>query len=118
MEHKNLAAALAAAQSEMGHAALDSENPYFKSKYSSLTAVIDAVKPLAKHGIAYIQHSRPVNNGVGIETVFLRLQRSHRHRHCCGSRCKARRAFHWRCDHLRKTLQPRHGVRDFCGRGR
>lgn len=70
MEHNNLATALAAAQSEMGHAALDSENPYFKSKYSSLTAVIDAVKPLAKHGIAYIQHSRPVNNGVGIETVF------------------------------------------------
>ena len=70
MEHKNLAAALAAAQSEMGHAALDSENPYFKSKYSSLTAVIDAVKPLAKHGIAYIQHSRPVDKGVGVETVF------------------------------------------------
>jgi len=70
MEHKSLAAALAAAQSEMGHAALDSENPYFKSKYSSLTAVIDAVKPLAKHGIAYIQHSRPVDKGVGVETVF------------------------------------------------
>ena len=70
MEHKNLAAALAAAQSEMGHAALDSENSYFKSKYSSLAAVIDAVKPLAEHGIAYIQHSRPVEKGVGIETVF------------------------------------------------
>ena len=70
MGHENLAAALAAAQQEMGHAQLDSENPYFKSKYSSLTAVIDAVKPLANHGIAFIQHARPVDNGVGIETVF------------------------------------------------
>jgi len=70
MEHKNLAAALAAAQAEMEHAALDSYSDYYKSKYSSLTAVINAVKPLAKHGIAFIQHSRPVEKAVGIETVF------------------------------------------------
>ena len=70
MGHENLAAALAAAQSEMGHAALDSENSYFNSKYSSLSSVIDAAKPLAKHGIAFIQHARPVEKGVGVETVF------------------------------------------------
>ena len=70
MEHKNLAAALAAAQSEMEHAALDGYSDYYKSKYSTLTAVINAVKPLAKHGIAFIQHSRPADKGVGIETVF------------------------------------------------
>ena len=70
MEHKNLAAALAAAQQEMSHAALDSVNPGYKSKYSSLSSVINAAKPLAKHGIAFIQHSRPVDKGVGVETVF------------------------------------------------
>ena len=70
MEHKNLAAALAAAQQEMSHAQLDSVNPHYKSKYSSLSSVIDAAKPLAKHGIAFIQHSRPVDKGVGVETVF------------------------------------------------
>ena len=70
MEHNNLAAALAAAQQEMGHAQLDSVNPGYKSKYSSLSSVIDAAKPLAKHGIAFIQHARPVDKGVGVETVF------------------------------------------------
>ncbi len=70
MKHQNLAEALAAAQAEMGHAHFDSVNPHFRSKFASLPSVIDAAKPLAAHGIAFIQHSRPQEKGVGIETVL------------------------------------------------
>jgi len=50
-----IAEALSKAQSEMGNALFDSKNPHFNSKYASLASVNDAVKPLAKHGIAVIQ---------------------------------------------------------------
>ena len=59
---------LAKAQSELSHAKFDSKANY--GKYASLSSVIDAAKPLAKHGIAFIQHSRQVDGGVGIETVL------------------------------------------------
>ncbi len=60
--------ALAKAQSELSHAKFDSKANY--GKYASLSSVIDAAKPLAKNGIAFIQHSRQVDGGVGIETVL------------------------------------------------
>ena len=59
---------LAKAQCELSHAKFDSKANY--GKYASLSSVIDAAKPLAKHGIAFIQHSRQVDGGVGIETVL------------------------------------------------
>ena len=44
------------AQSEIHNARLDSNNPHFKSKYASLEAVLDAVKPtLNKYGMAVTQ---------------------------------------------------------------
>lgn len=53
-EHKNVYAALAAAQAEMGKALKDAENPHFRSKYADLSSVVDAVRPaLNAHGIAY-----------------------------------------------------------------
>lgn len=55
-------------QKEMGKLAKDSENPYFKSKYASLEAVLDVVKPVfLENGIAIIQGSGP--NGTGINVV-------------------------------------------------
>jgi hypothetical protein len=52
----NLAAAMAAAQGEMGAAVKGSSNPFFKSKYASLGDVIEAVKaPFAAHGLSYVQ---------------------------------------------------------------
>lgn len=70
--HKTLAAALAAAQMEMGNAAKDSNNPHFKSKYADLKSVREAALPaLNKHGIAVFQ---PLEVGelVNIQkTVFL-----------------------------------------------
>jgi len=51
-----IAKALAAAQAEVKNAAFDSVNPHFKSKYTSLAALRDAVVPVfAGHGVAIIQ---------------------------------------------------------------
>jgi len=66
-----LISALVKAQSEMGHAVLDQVNPHFKSKFASLKSVIDAVKPaLNANGIAYVQRSVPMDQGIAVETVF------------------------------------------------
>lgn len=52
----NLASALLKAQQDIGTALKTASNPYFKSSYADLSAVIDAVKePLNKHGIAFLQ---------------------------------------------------------------
>ena len=59
---------LAKAKSEMGHAKFDKSGHH--GKYASLSSVIEAAKPLANHGIAFIQQSREVEQGVGIETVL------------------------------------------------
>lgn len=51
-----LATALSKAQGEMGHAGKTADNPFFKSKYADLSAVIDAARPaLAKHGLSVVQ---------------------------------------------------------------
>jgi cytochrome c556 len=52
--------ALIAAQKEMGKLVKDAENPFFKSQYASLEAVIELVKPVfLEHGIAIVQGSGP-----------------------------------------------------------
>ena len=51
-----LATALVAAQAEMTGAALDSDNPFFGSKYADVTSVLRAVRtPLANHGLSFVQ---------------------------------------------------------------
>ncbi|MDD5050979.1 MAG: ERF family protein [Candidatus Pacebacteria bacterium] len=53
---KELASALSKAQGEMDYAKKDSNNPFFKSKYADLAAVITAIKePLSKNGLSYVQ---------------------------------------------------------------
>ena len=53
---KEIAAALAKAQSEMGHAHKDSKNPHFKSTFASLASVIDAVREsFGKNGLSFTQ---------------------------------------------------------------
>ena len=59
---------LAKAKSEIGHAKFDKSGHH--GKYASLNSVIDAAKPLAAHGIAWVQHFRQVEGGVGVETVL------------------------------------------------
>jgi hypothetical protein len=63
-----LATALVKAQAEIKFAAKDSSNPFFKSKYADLPAVIEAVKPaLNKHGISFLQ----IVTLDGVETMLL-----------------------------------------------
>lgn len=50
-----LAEALSKAQSEMDSAKKDSINPHFKSKYADLASVIDAIRPIYKYGLSYVQ---------------------------------------------------------------
>ena len=69
---KNLAAAMAAAQSEMGAAIKGSSNPFFKSKYADLGSVIEAVKaPFAAHGLSYVQFPVSGENSVGVTTRLM-----------------------------------------------
>lgn len=54
--HRSIAAALAAAQSEMGRAKKSATNPHFKRQYADLDSVCDAALPaLNRHGIAVVQ---------------------------------------------------------------
>ena len=58
------------AQAEMHHAVQDGLNPLYKSKYSTLHAVIDAVKPsLLKYGIGINQKWRAAEQKEGIEVM-------------------------------------------------
>lgn len=59
--------ALSKAQGAMRAASKDAINPFHKSKYASLDAVIEAARaPLAAHGLAVIQ---PVSNNGNVVTV-------------------------------------------------
>ena len=70
-EHKNIAAALAAAQAEMEGAKKSANNPHFRSKYADLGSVMDACLPaMNRHGIALIQ---PIGNDDGAAYVETRL---------------------------------------------
>lgn len=76
-----IAPALLAAQKEMGSALKDSNNPFFRSKYADLNAVIDASVPvLNKNGIVVLQtpavisstsHGAPIDAINVIQTILL-----------------------------------------------
>lgn len=60
---KNLAEALCKFQSNMEAITKDAENPFFKSRYASLAAIIDDTREgLAKNGLSYVQF--PVEDGL------------------------------------------------------
>ena len=68
----DLAKALVKAQAAMNHAAKDAKNPHFKSSYSSLASVIDAVRPaLSSNGLAFVQKLHSADGGVAVETVLI-----------------------------------------------
>lgn len=69
---QDIAAALVAAQSEMGNALKGSANPFFKSRYADLNAVREAVIPsLTKHGISVIQPTITRDGRNYVKTVLL-----------------------------------------------
>ena len=69
---KAISQALVKAQAAMSHAQKDAKNPHFKSAYSSLTSVIDAVRPaLSANGLAFIQKLHTADGGIAVETVLI-----------------------------------------------
>lgn len=54
--NKQLAAALVGFQADMQNVTKDAVNPFYKSKYATLEAILTAAKPhLKKHGLAVVQ---------------------------------------------------------------
>jgi hypothetical protein len=69
---KNLAIAMSKAQAEMGGATKDAANPFFKSSYSTLSSVVQAVKePFANNGLSYVQFPIEEGGRIGIETILM-----------------------------------------------
>jgi len=70
-DHKNIFAALAAAQMQMGKALKDSSNPAFKSKYADLASVMDAcMAALNGNGIAVFQPTVDDESGRYVKTIL------------------------------------------------
>lgn len=71
-KHASIAAALAKAQSEMGKALKDANNPHFKSKYADLSSVTGACMPaLNANGIAVIQPFHDDETGRYVKTILI-----------------------------------------------
>ena len=69
---KELATALNKAQAEMSGAKKKATNPFFKSKYSDMNAVVDAVRiPFCDNGLSYSQFPLFENGCVGVETILM-----------------------------------------------
>lgn len=68
---EKLEAALAKALPELSNAKKNSANPHFKSKYADLGAVIEAIRPVAQHGIWFRQATLPDENGITVETFYI-----------------------------------------------
>jgi hypothetical protein len=68
---KELATALSKAQGEMPAVKFDSQNPFLKSKYATLGAVIETSRPiLAKHGLSMAQFPTSEGERIGITTIL------------------------------------------------
>ena len=69
---KSLAAALSKAQGSMGGASKDSKNPFYKTTYADLSAVVEAVKsPFSENGLSYCQFPFFADGRVGVETILM-----------------------------------------------
>ena len=66
------AQALVAAMGELSNVPKTASNPYFKSKYAPLDAIVEATRPvLAKHGLAIQQQPLFMEGTAGVETTIL-----------------------------------------------
>jgi len=64
--------ALVSAIGELQNVAKTASNPYFKSKYAPLDAIVDATRPvLLKHGLAISQTPLYMEGSAGVETTIL-----------------------------------------------
>ena len=68
----SLSKALVLAQSQFKHVPMNSVNPFFKSKYADLGAVIEASKPVLKaNGLAVSQLVEGEGGQVGVTTILI-----------------------------------------------
>lgn len=71
-EQDKVCSALCAAQAEMPAAEFDSSNPYFKSRYASLGAVIRTSQPILKrHGLCVFQPAVTDGRTVHVQTQII-----------------------------------------------
>ena len=69
---KELATALAKAQSEIENATKNAANPHFRSKYADLAEVLNTSRPvLSKHGISIMQFPAYSDGTASVETVVM-----------------------------------------------
>jgi len=69
---KEIATALSKAQSEFEAITKDAANPFFKSKYATLDAIIKTVKPtLAKNGLSVTQGNETTESGIIVTTYLM-----------------------------------------------
>lgn len=69
---KEIAAAVAAFQSEVKDPSRNGENPHFKSKYVQLDGLLAAVRPiLAKHGLSIVQSTGGNGQDISVSTMLL-----------------------------------------------
>ena len=72
LEIDKLAEALAKAQSEMEGAKKESTNPFFKSNYADLHAVIKSAFPyLSKHGLSISQGNEVIQGAICVTTTLM-----------------------------------------------
>jgi hypothetical protein len=71
-EVKAYSAALVAAIGELSNVPKTASNPYFKSKYAPLDAIVEATRPiLLKHGLAVTQSPLFMEGMAGVETTIM-----------------------------------------------
>tara|TARA_R110002020_G_scaffold297940_6_gene513657 strand:+ start:529 stop:1251 length:723 start_codon:yes stop_codon:yes gene_type:complete len=71
---EEMAKALVKAQSQMGGAVKDSNNPFFKSKYADLGSVVKAIKEaFCDNGLSYVQFPYTSEWGVGVTTRLMHV---------------------------------------------
>lgn len=71
MNTEKLETALSKALPLLEGAKKNSANPHFKSKYADLGSVIDAIRPVAEHGIWFRQATNECDDGVKVETFYI-----------------------------------------------
>lgn len=71
-----LAKAFSKAQDEYNNVMYNRENPYFKSQYADLHAILKAVRPaLSRNGLSFYQYTK-IANGTGATILHTRLMHS------------------------------------------
>ena len=76
MEHSEtinqIAAAVIAAQGELGTAKKTADNPFFKSKYADLAGVVETARPvLTRHGLGVVQSADCDGELAVVETLLV-----------------------------------------------